>query len=132
MDVGKELVKSLKQFVEDLESDKPLPCTTLVKKSECCVHMQEHAPDMRKIPKALQQLDWKTIKDDQLWEDGSQILVVVPVCVARKDEWYYELSLLTIHCDVEYFSVTCQGESWGWDLTDVDFYIDLHAGDDHG
>lgn len=85
----------------------------------------KHVPDLKKLPKGLQQLDWKTIEEGQLWEDGSQILVAVPVCGVKKDEWYYELSILAIHCDSEYFAVTCQDEAWGWDLSDVDFYVEL-------
>lgn len=57
------------------------------------------------------------------------MLVAVPVCVKSSDPgegWYYELSIVTIHCDEDYFSVdNSDGDPWGWDLTSVDFFVRL-------
>lgn len=88
----------------------------------------KHVPDKRRLPPSLQGLEWMVIDPQQEWIDGTAILVAVPVCdrwAKSNDDWSYEISVVNIHCDEHYFSLTCQGEPWGWELSEVDFYVEL-------
>jgi hypothetical protein len=84
-----------------------------------------HTPDITKIPKPLQPLDWQRFENtpDTLWSDGQELLVAVPVCQRDKEQWQYEISVIRIRCDEDYFAVTCEGDPWGWDLDDIEFYV---------
>lgn len=58
-----------------------------------------------------------------IWENRTQLLVAVPI-VGKKD-WYYEYSVITIECDEHYFELQCADGEWGWEWTDIDYYIQL-------
>jgi hypothetical protein len=93
------------------------------------VNSVNHAPDRERLPKSLASLNWIALAEDQLFEDGEQLLVAVPVCnngQRPSDGWYYEISVIVVHCDSEFFNVTLHGEEWGWSMLDVDFYARLN------
>lgn len=81
---------------------------------------EQHRPDRCKLPILAK---WKPLPEGMVWEDGTQILVAVPI-VGNKD-WYYEYSVLTIKCDEYYFELECDDGPWGWEWTDIDFYVQL-------
>lgn len=84
----------------------------------------EHVPDASRLPSCV--TGWKEVDPTRLWEDGTQILVAVPVCSRRDDSWYYELEVVVIRCDEGYFDLeTNAGDAWGWELGDIDFYVEL-------
>jgi len=83
----------------------------------------EHVPDPTRLPACV--TGWKEVDPARLWEDGTQILVAVPVC-SRGESWYYEFSVVVIRCDEGYFEIeTSDGDAWGWDLDSIDFYVEL-------
>lgn len=93
--------------------------------------MSDHKPDRSKLPKALQGCEWKELDPTKLpdaWENGDFLLAAVAVRNSRDDSrkgWRYELSVVRIDCDAEYFRLECEGEAWGWELEDIDFYLEL-------
>ena len=95
------------------------------------VKEKEHVPDPSRLPKCV--TSWQPMDLTRLWEDATQILVAVPVCgrtefANRRDPrtWYYEYCVVVIRCDEDYFDVeTSEGDDWGWDLSAVDFYVEL-------
>lgn len=82
-------------------------------------------PDRAKLPIPLQSLDWQLRTDDDLFYDGDQVLVAVPVRDRYGGGWYYELSVITVHCDEGYFDADLHGESWGWSWSDVEWFVRL-------
>lgn len=86
----------------------------------------KHEADATRLPKCI--TGWQQIDPKRLWNDGTQILVAVPVSDARwtKRGWYYEYSVVVIRCDEDFFDIeTPDGDAWGWDLDSVDFYVIL-------
>lgn len=87
----------------------------------------KHIADRAKIPAALQGIDWQEMHN-QGWYDGDALLVAVPMRDSSGD-WSYELSVITICCDEDYFRIECDGEPWSndgvplWET--VDFYVQL-------
>lgn len=90
-----------------------------------------HQPDKDKIPAALRVLNWVANDNTkQLWGDGQELLVAVPVCTKAKypdKGWHYEFSVVTIRCDEAYFSIECDGNSWGWHLSDADWFVMIRS-----
>lgn len=82
-------------------------------------------PDRTKLPTALQSLDWQLPTGDDLFYDGDSVLVAVPVNNQFGGGWYYELSVITTHCDENYFSVDLDGLPWGWSWSDVEWFVRL-------
>lgn len=78
-------------------------------------------PDIEKVSSALRCLDWQPVHAIDCWTDGEILLVAVPVC--DDTDWHYEFSVITVNCDMDFFGVTCEGETWGWELDDVDWCI---------
>ncbi|MHC4371266.1 MAG: hypothetical protein ACYSW8_26940 [Planctomycetota bacterium] len=96
--------------------------------------MQEnhHTPDPSKLPKVLASLPWEQMTEEHLeqgWYDMDEYLVAVPVLGHRSGhrpgDWGYELSVVTVRCDEDYFAVLIEGDSWGWDMSDVDYFVRL-------
>jgi len=91
----------------------------------------DHQPDPTRLPACV--TGWQEVDKKRLWEDGTQIIVAVPICgrteVATRrdlDVWYYEFSVVVIRCDEGYFELeTSDGDAWGWCLDDVDFYAEM-------
>ncbi len=84
----------------------------------------DHLPDAARLPKCVS--GWQPMRRGQLFENGDQWLLAVPINdrhSARK--WYYELSVVTICCDEDYFSCEVNDEAWGWDFFDADFGVKL-------
>src|SRR6056297_1948595 len=94
---------------------------------------KRHQPDKTKLPQALQCVVWHPITstmdlDDMDISDGMAVLVAVPVCddPGQPDAgWHYELSVVDVGCDEHYLSLCVQGDPWGWDLDDADWYVVL-------
>lgn len=83
-----------------------------------------HVPDESRLPKCV--IGWAPIKPDATYCDGEQWLMAVPVCnESARDGWDYELAVVTIRCDDDYFCVECEGDLWGWEIDDVDFGVRL-------
>jgi hypothetical protein len=91
--------------------------------------MSEHTRDITKISVALRNLKWVPMDASQDWFDGAILLAAVPVCKYKRaadtsHEWEYEYSIVRIACDENYFSVQLHdGNDWGWELSDVDWYV---------
>lgn len=86
--------------------------------------LREHMPDENRIPKPLQCLEWLAMDIDTEFIDGSELLVAVPVMFDQKTcRWRYEIAVVQISCGEGYFDVSLNGDSWGWDISDVDFYV---------
>ena len=91
----------------------------------------EHVPDPSRLPSCV--TGWTAVDSARLWEDGTQILVAVPICSripnSRKRDtknWHYEYSVVVIRCDEGYFELeTSDGDACDWGLDDVDFYDEL-------
>lgn len=90
------------------------------------------APNREKLPKALQVLPWRLMADepeDRLWGDCDRLLVAVPVRDNRHSKeagWSYEISVVVIRCDEDFFAVELPGgESWGWDFGDIEWFVPL-------
>ena len=87
------------------------------------VRNTQHVPDANRLPACV--TGWKEVDPKRLWEDGTQILVAVPVC-SRGESWYYEFSVVVIRCDEDLFRVEASdGDTWGWELDCIDFYVEL-------
>ena len=79
-----------------------------------------------KMPKSLISADWRRMDVDREWEDGTVLLVAVPVYRRGESKWHYEFAVVTIHCDEGNFGVYLDDDSpWGWDLSDVDVYVEV-------
>lgn len=91
---------------------------------------KRHTPDASKIPDVLHGVPWRKVEkpSDIDISDGMSLLAAVPVCKdSGKPEagWFYELSVIDVSCDEDCQSVCCQGDPWGWDLDDIDWYVVL-------
>lgn len=85
-----------------------------------------HEPDITEIPGSLCMLNWKRMDPTREWNDGHVLLVAVPVRHNPERElWRYEFDVVTIECDEGLFRVKCADEPWGWDLHDVDYYVEI-------
>ena len=89
-----------------------------------------HQPREDRLPKSV--VGWQPMDTKRLWNDGTQIIVAVPVnnhprsSPKKADDWYYELAIVVIRCDEDSFDLeTPDGDAWGWDLDSVDFYAIL-------
>ena len=84
-----------------------------------------HAPDKTRLPNCVS--GWKEYKPEDLFYNGSQLLVAVPImCKYSKDGWYYQFEVIHIKCDIDYFAIEdSNNDSWGWDISDIDFYVVL-------
>ncbi len=82
-----------------------------------------HVPDECRLPKCV--TGWKRFDKSDVFEDGSQLLVAVPINDrhSTKRKWYYEYSVVVVKCDEDFFDLECNDESWGWSIFDVDFYV---------
>jgi hypothetical protein len=91
----------------------------------------KHKPDPSRLPVCGG--GWQPMDVKRSWTDGTQLLVAVPVQskirnsrMRAVDDWFYEFSVIVIRCDEGYFEIeTADGDSWGWDLDSVDFYVIL-------
>lgn len=93
----------------------------------------KQAEKLLRMPKPLRGLDWTFGSiDRQEFENGTELLVAVPICVdeygrsGRKfkgNAWRYEFSVVTVDFDEHYYRLRCDGKTWGWDETDVEWFI---------
>jgi hypothetical protein len=98
---------------------------------DTAANTSEHKPDPSRLPSCV--VGWQEMDTKRLWHDCTQLLVAVPVAnriphslKRSADDWYYEFSVVVIRCDEGYFEIeTTDGDSWGWDLDSVDYYVIL-------
>jgi hypothetical protein len=91
----------------------------------------EHKPDPSRLPACV--VGWQAMDVKRLWNDSTRLIVAVPVCSSipgtmkmSMEEWHYEIDCVVIRCDSENFDIENNaGDSWGWGLEDVDFYVIL-------
>jgi len=88
-------------------------------------------PEQRreKLPSVLRNISWNLYTEGQLFYDGQCLLVAVPVCnrtTHPNGEWHYELSIVHVRCDEDYFSIrdSC-GDDWGWEASDIEWWVEL-------
>lgn len=83
-----------------------------------------HTPDASRLPDCV--TGWAEIKPDQVFYDGEQWLMAVPVRNRHTpSKWHYEFSIVTMCCDEEYLAMEVDGSPWGWELESVDFGVRL-------
>ena len=82
----------------------------------------KHEPDIQKIPTSLRPCKWEPYRHDIEWWDGETILAAVPVR-DKPDGWHYEFTVVSIRCDVDGVDAICNGETWDWDVGDIDFFV---------
>jgi hypothetical protein len=81
-----------------------------------------HTPDRTRLTACVS--GWQEVRPDAIYNDGQQILAAVPI--GTHERWYYEYHVLNIRVDEDYFDLeTSDGDSWEWDISDVDFYVTL-------
>ena len=86
--------------------------------------MSDHVPDIERIPRPLRCCTWEKVDPEAIYHNGDLIMAAVPV--VDRGDWHYEVFVLTVSCDENYFEVTLDGESWGWELSDADFILRLN------
>lgn len=79
-------------------------------------------------------MNWRKIEaHPDLFENGETMLVAVPVVqtelgiattsAGNSEKW--GLSVIEIDCDEERFRITCEGEYWGWEWSDVEYWMPI-------
>jgi len=85
-----------------------------------------HQPNLDSIPASLRSLNWKLMAPSLPWWNGQALLVALPICDDKDwTKWWYEFHVVTIKCDEDYFAIELAGDPWGWDLDDVDYYVEV-------
>jgi hypothetical protein len=95
-----------------------------------------HQPDITRIPNSLLSLDWQPVTPETEWYDGMLVMFAVPVCHyhrmrARSPEqlpWRYEFVVVAISVydnSQGGVSMSCEvdGNPWGWEPCDADWYV---------
>ena len=55
------------------------------------------------------------------------ILAAVAVCHdGDRNGWRYEFAVVQVRCDEHYFNLEVEGEYWGWEIDDIDFFVPIH------
>lgn len=83
----------------------------------------DHIPD--NMPEPLRSLDWKEMTNNCEWYDGTQLLVAVPVMYYNSTKWVYEFSIISLRCDEHLFEISCNDDGWGWELEDIDYFVEI-------
>jgi hypothetical protein len=73
-------------------------------------------------------MNWRKREDHpRLFANRETMLVAVPVTDLRyhppKPSW--EIAVITIRCDEDFFDVLLDGALWGWNWSDVSFWIPI-------
>ena len=87
--------------------------------------MTEHKSDLTRIPKPLRSLDWQPM-EEKSWYNCDELLVAVPIMDRRPNPshpWVYEFAVVRISFNEDSFDVSLDGEIWGWELSDCDYYV---------
>ena len=86
--------------------------------------MNDHVPDIERIPRALRCCTWERVDCNTKIYDGERLIAAVPV--RDSDDWSYELSVLIALVDEHGTELLSDGEGWGWELSDADFILRLN------
>lgn len=68
---------------------------------------------------------WIRATPDQEFSDGDQLLVAVPVNCRHGGKPYWEFTVVRVSCDSENFSMDTNGDYWGWEWSDVEWWLPL-------
>lgn len=92
-----------------------------------------HQPDITRIPTSLLSLEWLPVTPETKWYDGMVVLFAVPVRHRRylrldAMQWHYELAIVDISVyensqGANSMSCEVDGERWGWEPQDADWYV---------
>ena len=83
-----------------------------------------HEPEASRLPKCVS--EWQRVFPDTQYFDGAQLLVALPMWNGDKKSWRYDFHVVHVRCDEHYFSLEdSSGEPFGWEICDVDFYVEL-------
>lgn len=88
----------------------------------------QHVPDATRLPACVS--GWKSVSDDAIYLDGSQLLVALPLQNNRvfdpcDTSWHYSFHVVTVRCDEHFDLEDSTGEPFPWSIADVDFYVEL-------
>jgi hypothetical protein len=70
---------------------------------------------------------WRKAEPNQVFYDGDQLLVAVPVNCRHGGKPYWEYSVVTVSCDSEHFSMDTHDNGWGWEWSDVEWWMPLSS-----
>jgi hypothetical protein len=70
---------------------------------------------------------WRKAEPSQVFYDGDQLLVAVPVNCRHGGKPYWEYSVVTVSCDSEHFSMDTHDNGWGWEWSDVEWWMPLSS-----
>lgn len=97
--------------------------------------MVAHNIDMELIPKTLRSLDWKEMRSDLEWGDGTLLLVAQPETYESGEIAFYDLHLV-LWCGaeldddgnfIEFEAVHTNGEETDFDIHDCDLYVVIES-----
>lgn len=98
-------------------------------------HHTEHMPEFERLPASLKTLDWRLwVVGETSVYCGDQLLVAVPVLKNTRNPaegWMYQCYVIHVYADDGHFGLlTPDGDVFGWDIEDVDFYVKINAAND--
>lgn len=70
-----------------------------------------------------QAVTWRKAEPSQQFYDNDQLLVAVPVKCRHGGKDYWEYSVVIVACDEEHFSMNTHDGGWGWEWSDVEWWI---------
>lgn len=89
-----------------------------------------HDGTLDKIPQSLRGLNWQQMRlndpDGPAFYITDKLLVAVPVMHDSSDRskgWSYEFYVITLDGDEDGCSATVDGDPWGWELEDVEWFV---------
>lgn len=77
------------------------------------------------LPQSLRSLPWKIPTPQDVWDDGSVLLVAIPIVGLYGKTWW-ELAVATVVCDDDYFRLEVDGEEWGWNYAAIDLVVQIY------
>lgn len=107
-------------------TDQPITNEELVRKLKLRVGaLQDDHPataDIIEIAAERLQNRWREARPSQKFYDGAMILCAVPLADGGCD-----FAVVTVHCDEDYFALRCNGEHWGWEWADVQWWMPVDS-----
>ena len=66
-------------------------------------------------------INWRKREDHtEQFQDGEVMLVAVPLYDSG-----YDLSIITVSCGVHFFNLESNGDPWGWEWDNVDYWVPI-------
>lgn len=91
---------------------------------------QKDEDRLTKIPESLQSLSWIPFDTKWHWYDQDCLLVAVGEmnhCQHKELGWKYHFYVVTFAIDEDYFFIKCHGETWEFDLDDIEYFVPIRA-----